>query len=499
MSQVIPDTSLLHRRQFVVARGPRLMKPDWRTYELAHGLVLSACPETAIQRIDDRDGHTWTLIGNAFQSARGEPRPADQVAILGANSVVGATYTWAGRWVLIGPEVVVPDACGLLGVFYLDPAAGGEFLASSSLAVIKELIPELAEDSRRLHWHGLSWFFVPSSKLERVKKLLPDQTLSLRGGGVSYLKRTFPERYEGMTTDERAGALLVNLGGALTELSEKGGRVSLALTAGIDSRSTLAAAITAGVKLEAVTMQHPRIVKADRVIPPAVCRRLGIEHSYLRPGRFDRGRAALYQAHTLGNSADADVHFFVRHVFDQLGDTAWLIRSGPWSMAKAYWFGPFGDVSWGDLRRQPEAFILRHRTFSNLRQSAESLREYVSWRDGHPEPYDWKDLWVRDQRMAGLVSAIEQSLDLLDCNSVVAVNCSALFDIMLSEPETSRRQKKLQLRLLELSGTGLEAIPINPTLDSSLSVFLRRVTWHACNVALETGNVVRGLAAERRR
>ena len=489
MNPVTFDTALLHRRQFVIAPGPRLVKPDWCTYELAHGLVLSACPEAPIRRIDDRDGYTWTLIGHALQSAPGEPRPTDQIAALGSDRVVTATYTWAGRWTLIGPEVVVPDAAALLGVFYLDPGSGGEFLASSSLAVMKQLMPELREDPRRLHWYGISWFITPSSKLDGVKKLLPDQTLSLRACAVTYLKRTFPERYEGMSTDERAEALLLNLGRALTELSEKGGRVGLALTAGIDSRSTLATAVAAGVKVEAVTMQHPRISEADRVVPPAICRRLGIKHSYLRPRALDRRRSALYQAHTLGNSADADAYFFAHHVFDQLGDTAWLVRSGPWSLAKGAWYEWSDDVPWDDLRRRPGAFILRERSFGNVRRSAASLREWVAWRDAHPEPHDWRDLWHRDQGEAGRSSSIEQSLDLLDCASVVAVNCSAFYDIMLSEPEESRRKKQLQMRLLELSGTGLESVPVNPELDSSLVIYARKATTNAVNIALETRNV----------
>jgi hypothetical protein len=498
MSPATFDTVLLHRRQFVVAPGPRLIKPDWRTYDLAHGQVLSACPEAPIQRIDDRDHHTWTLIGHAFQSALDEPLPADQIAALGSDRVVPATYTWAGRWTLIGPEVVVPDAAGFLGVFYLDPAADGEFLASSSLAVMKQVKPELSEDPRRLHRHGLSWFITPSSKLEGVKTLLPDQMLSLRTGSVTYLKRTFPERYEAMTTDERAEALLANFGRVLRDLSEKGGRVSLALTAGIDSRSTLATAVAAGVELQAVTMQHPQISKADRVIPPAICRRLGVRHSYLRPGALDRRRSALYEAHTLGNSADADLYFYAHRVFDQLGDTAWLIRSGPWCMAKAVWHEPFSHLTWDDLRRRPEALILRHRTFSYLRRSTESLREWVAWRDAHPEPFDWRDLWQRDQRFAGSASAIEQSLDLLDCTAVVAVNCSAFYDIMLSEPAAARRKKTLQLRLLELSGAGLESVPVNPALDSELAAYVRKGTEFGGGIALETRNVVGAVLSGRR-
>jgi hypothetical protein len=167
-------------------------------------------------------------------------------------------------------------------------------------------------------------------------------------------------------------------------------------------------------------------------------------------------------------------------------------------MAKAVWHEPFSHLTWDDLRRRPEALILRHRTFSYLRRSTESLREWVAWRDAHPEPFDWRDLWQRDQRFAGSASAIEQSLDLLDCTAVVAVNCSAFYDIMLSEPAAARRKKTLQLRLLELSGAGLESVPVNPALDSELAAYVRKGTEFGGGIALETRNVVGAVLSGRR-
>ncbi len=72
----------------------------------------------------------------------------------------------------------------------------------------------------------------------------------------------------------------------------------------------------------------------------------------------------------------------------------------------------------------------------------------------------------------------------------MAVNCSAFYDVMLSEPEASRRKKKLQMRLLERSGTGLGSVPVNPALDSPVVTYLRKGTRFAGNIALETRNVV---------
>ena len=265
------------------------------------------------------------------------------------------------------------------------------------------------------------------------------------------------------------------------------GRVTLALTSGIDSRSTLAAAMASGVEVRAVTMAHPLISKADRLIPPIVCESVNVRHDYLLPGTFDRERNALYTAHTFGNTADADRFFFAHRTFDGLQDAAWLVRSGPWAIAKAFWYAWFGDLTWEELRRRPDWVTRKHRTFSDRQRSTESLRQWIAWRDAHPEPWDWRDLWIRDQRMSGITAAIEQSLDLIDCASICAVNYARLFDIMLAEPEAARRAKTLQMRVLELSGTGLASIPVNPVLDSALVRHGRKGKRYVANVADERG------------
>ncbi len=69
---------------------------------------------------------------------------------------------------------------------------------------------------------------------------------------------------------------------------------------------------------------------------------------------------------------------------------------------------------------------------------------------------------------------------------------------MLSEPARSRRKKTLQMRLLELSGTGLESVPVNPSLDSSWSPTVRKGTGIRGGIALETRNVVGAVLSGRR-
>jgi hypothetical protein len=79
------------------------------------------------------------------------------------------------------------------------------------------------------------------------------------------------------------------------------------------------------------------------------------------------------------------------------------------------------------------------------------------------------------------------------------VNCGLLYDIMLSEPELARGERRLQKRILALSGTGLERFPINPVLESGLTIAVRKTRWQVGNVVLETANLIRTVRAAGQR
>ena len=147
-------------------------------------MILSHCPELEVESAQDLDGGTWYILGNAFQADPGLPDPMKQVARLPSAHIPAATYTWAGRWILIGPDVIVPDAAGLLGLFYLNRPSH-TLLVSSSLAILKHLVPDLKLSRRKLGWYGMGWVPPPSTKLSGVMKLLPDQTLSTSKGTIS--------------------------------------------------------------------------------------------------------------------------------------------------------------------------------------------------------------------------------------------------------------------------------------------------------------------------
>ena len=237
--------TLTHRRQFLISAVPKFISPNWKKHELPDGQILSYCPELEVLATEDRDGETWHIVGNAFQADAKLPTPPQQLATLESHQVPAATYTWAGRWALIGPEVILPDAAGLLGLFYFKPTPDS-LMVSSSLAVLKQCTSGLELNHRKLGHYGLNWIPTPSTNLTNVMKLLPDQLLATDTGDVSYLKRTFPERVEHLSTHERSQLLFGYLTTIFRQLAAKNKAISIALTAGQDSRVSVAIALAAG-------------------------------------------------------------------------------------------------------------------------------------------------------------------------------------------------------------------------------------------------------------
>ena len=479
-----------HRRQFLISRVPYSLDLDWEQIALGDGAILLHCPELEIEEARDLDQNPWYIVGNAFQADCRLPTPAKQLASLSYTDVPAATYTWAGRWTLVGPRVIVPDAAGLMSLFY-HQRSQGHVLVSSSLALLKLSVCDLKMSKRRLGQYGMNWFPPPSTRLSNVWKVLPDQTLDTFNGTVSYLKRTFPERVMQLSTDKRATIILRYLTNVFRQLAAKSDRLCVALTAGRDSRVSFAVALATGIKIEAVTMIYPGMARADRVIPKTICAQIGVKHSFLNPLNVNGNRQRIYDAHTLFNTYDWDRYFYSAGVFDSLPVDAYLIRSGCWEIGRNFYYRKFKGLTWQEVNENPTSIVWKFGNIGTLELLTEQLRQWLSWRKMHPEPFDWKDIFYRDQRLGGWLSAIEQSLDMaVGGRSVQPANCSAIFDLLLSEEGNLRGAGMLQKQIVELSGTGLGSFPINPPLNTKMTKIVRQIRNELSLIVGEMRNMV---------
>ena len=186
----------LHRRQFVLDREPHKIHDDWVVVPLANRFTLSHCPELEVTCALDADGRQWIVLGNAFDLDNEYRRAELSISRLPSQNIPFSTYSWSGRWALIGPSAIIPDASGCLGLFRYRSTTG-RLLVSSSLSILTQLIresgldPAIGVTPRVVTW-GIDWVPPPCTNADPIRKLLPDQTLSLSDGQTIHLARLIP-------------------------------------------------------------------------------------------------------------------------------------------------------------------------------------------------------------------------------------------------------------------------------------------------------------------
>lgn len=464
----------IHRRQFTIDRSFHAIEPDWRHVDLPGGWVLSHCPDLPVTHAENGA----VLIGDVVTSDTTAP-------------TIEAARAWLGRWVLITDGRVFGDAAGLLGIFaaWRRP---GEAALSSSLALLAGLFPERRAHPRHIGWFGMGWYPPPGSRLEGAVKLLSDMAFDLERGSVFHCERARPDRYADLTLHTLADRIAERLSEALAGLAAKFERIVLPLTGGHDSRMALAAAVASGTAVETVTLRFPTMAKADRLLPPELARRAGAPHRFIdfRP-QVDTGLQRLWDAHCFGASVDMDRYFYARRMFDWLAPGMVVVRCAGLGLSHAHFHGKFAGLDWPAVAANPILLATRFSDWVSTRVEAAELGRWVAWREAHGLAGDWPDIFHRDQRMSGWLSAAEQGFDLLPAPSIQLVNCTDIQDLLMAAPCESRASGELAHHVIKSAGCGLEDLPVNPALDGFRHRLHQKLEREAFRAACEIGNMRR--------
>jgi len=478
----------LHNRQFVIGRTAYRVGDDWQSLALSNGYVLSHCPRLKVRRFEGLDGNANVLLGHAFQAESNRPPVEDCLTFVRASKAANESYTWAGRWVLITGDSILGDFSNSLGLFYCREQ--GELLISSSLALIDRMSPGRGLVRRLYTRHGMNWTPPPTSRLDGVRKLLPDQKIELRTGSIVRVDKGRFVPGGRMEAKEAGGLLLAALGGIWLQMAREFERMRLSLTAGYDSRTLLAAGVSAGVDLDTVTLDFPRMSKADRVLPPELSARIEKPHSLVPRGRPDAERDLLYRRHTFGDISVADRDYYRRDMFHWLKEGECLVRGAVFEVRRRSVHPEFHGLSWEDVSREPARLVRRFWDIAGFRVETQQIGEWVNWRTRHPGRYGWVDQFHIDQRLCGWWAAGEQGLDLLQGTSINPGNCGYIVDLLLSvSPEAQSRGEHL-LECIRQSGTGLDETPLNPVLETGLQSALSRIRRVAEHGVIEAANLV---------
>jgi hypothetical protein len=454
--------SKTHRRQFVFSDASISIPAGWHSINIG-SFHLHYCPWLKVTTAMDASGQQWALLGHAFQvGAASLHDPAASIARSASSDVPALVCTWTGRWLLLSCFTVITDAASLLGVYIFEDDK--RMLISGSLALLSQAVPVSVRDPRVLGWYGLNWFPGPLSKLSGIRKLLPDQVYNPATRQVSFFDRLTVVRTE-TAMRKAAGEISAGIARVFWSMARQEGHNSLilALTGGLDSRTTFSVLQSSGVPFSTLTLEHSRISKADITLPARIATSYGITHRYVPSNKLLRDRLKEYDLHIYGCVIDADRELYASGSFDGLDSRDWLIRSGCWEIGRRYLYRKLFGLDLEEVVDRPDRLMARFNIYFRSEASAASLREWAKWRLMHPVIVPWQDLFYRDQRLGSWCASIEQSLDLLDPVSIHPVNCDHFYGLMLGLDEISDTDgASLQHEIIAQCLPDLVQVPINP-------------------------------------
>lgn len=459
-----PDIPPLYRRQFIIRTASEGNIPDGWTTERIGSAVLAYCTDLPVRSYITRDSKTCWLVGRAFQADPAKPTVDQELQNNTADKIPALTHSFAGRWALICDGLVLTDASGLFGVYHT--MVNGELLVAGSPSVLRGHEPKLTLTKMPLATYGMSWLPTPSSALNGVHKLLPDQTLRLSDGVVLHIERNRDLRAGG-TVEKLGNDLLAALSHILVQIAEQDGQVRLAMSAGLDSRTLLVAALHADLRPELISFGLQRGSIADVTVPSMIANRLGLQHRVVRPAHFSIELERRYRQQTLGVAPDSR-RFVSHNMIRSARRGEHLIFGHCFEVGRNYYWKSFHDLEWDQVVNEPSSIPKRLRHWGSATQLGRLLRPWIDWRSLHPAKMSWQDAFYRDQRIGAWLSSVQIAQDLSDGEFLQPANSQYIYDILLRAEPGSRRSGAVQRSLLETSDSPLHAIPINPSERANL-------------------------------
>ncbi len=460
-----------HQKQYVLGPSAVRIRPDWITRKIANGLVLSHCSRLAAQRLRSRDDREFWLIGLAV--------PADGIvdslaaAFRGKDSREIETWTthWAGKWLLISADRCWPDASNSLAVNYR--RVGGALWLSNSVALLSDYLPG-APSPPRIPWQitppkGMDWIPAPLTTREGIRLMLPQRTINPRDGAMRPVSIDRPNRNLGNVFEALADALrIVMVNWGRTPFAEK----LVGLTAGLDTRTVLAAACAAKIDARTFTINFPFMHRRDRVLPPRLAAAAGLPHTFRTFPPVDdaeaKARAAAIAEHMDGAIIHPSFEHYARFEHAREGDEQRTSASGTcFEIGRCFFWNRFTLAGLSERRPTGDQILQAFAHASSWRpEPVESWRLAMqAWTESLSEPvplaHDWRDRFYLDQRLGAWNSTVQRASDFTSTGFIPA-NCLWIFHLLLQPDPAKRRQGVAQREAIRLLAPSLLKLPINP-------------------------------------
>lgn len=468
-----------HNKQFVL--GPKAVRiwPDWVAIDLSERLVLSVCPKLRTTRLQSSDGVVYYLVGLAVPSDQPGTTIAEAFPSKHSSEIEDWTGFWAGRWALISAGGVWPDASGCLGIHYR--VVGGEVWISSSPALLGDHVPG-APSAPYIAWHvlhrtGIDWIPVPFTTREDVFKVMALRTIHPMTGEIRAVRFRAAERDEG--ADGQA------LATALRTIMSNWGRIDvqrryLGLTAGVDTRTVLAAAGAAGLAAGVRTIAYPEASRADLRLPPRLAAMVGLRHKLVRkpdpplPLPEVLARSAAIVTHIDGAAYHPVSAYFANGLDDFMHDSLCVMATGHMlDLGRCFYWRRFANAGLGEALPTADQVLDAFFTRSNAALPFWSSHPRARWReaiqawlDSLATPralkLDWRDAFHLDQGSGGWESTVLRVMDIVDGAYFPVGNCIWVLHLLTRPPVAQRQAAVAYTETIRLLFPPLAEVPANP-------------------------------------
>ena len=462
-------TLLPHQKQFILGPADIKVRPDWKVVPLGERLVLSHCPKLRTVRLRSSDGMEFYLLGLAVLANETASIP-DRFEAKHSSEIEDWSGYWAGRWALLSAQRCCQDAGGLLGIYYRQTKDG--VWLSSSPALLGNHLPHIPA-AERIPWQvkhqiGMDWIPTPFTTRREIRRLLPQRTIDPRTGSMQPVRFVVAKVSAGSDAQTFATCLkTVLLNWQRTDFRER----FAGLTAGLDTRTMLAAASAARIPLQTFTNMNPHLREHDRELPPKLAACVGFDHWFVsNPGltadEIEIREAAIHE-HTDDGVFHPTVELCASGRSDLFNNPERTIATGiTFEIGRCFYWNQFKNAGFRDevpsAARLLDAFFLSSPTPRMAWIAA--LEEWIgSLSEPMPLTLDWRDRFYLDQRLGAWASAVQRTLDILDGSYFYPGNCLWLFHLMLQPEPAARKSGALQKEAIRILEPRLADLPINPT------------------------------------
>ncbi len=284
--------NLIYRRQFLLTRSPITLFPNWNCLQICN-YYLYTHPDLEINFIDDQQ-KIIALIGSIFDPDKPEDGNADILktiheGIISIEDLFKRIKRYAGRYALFYKNaentIILHDALALREIYYCTTAnriiCGSQpnFIASYAAPEIKtrndhDFLEFYTTHSINSHWNPACKWIGDETYYDGIKHLLPNHYVDIN---KCEARRYWPnEPIKRLNFDEAVTRCCSFLQGTLKAMANRH-PLMMAVTAGIDSRTLLAASrdikdnIYYFINNQDLVKNHP-----DVNVPKNICKNIDV-------------------------------------------------------------------------------------------------------------------------------------------------------------------------------------------------------------------------------